>query len=810
MKKRTLALILTLLFIITSTSVFSLGSDTASVQAPKASASLPASVSLVGTKHLPPIGNQGAVGCCASMAATYLQFTNAYSRYLHSIDPDTDFNPSSGSIKYNFSPRFTYNLAGAGTAWVYDILKEQGTVLQSYSSFSGGVTGAAANDTLAKNWAAYDGYWTEAMKYRISDYDQIWMTDLDFQLTTTSDGKALLNRIKTAVAEGNVVVTGGYPDRWDYTTVTGGGTYGKVGEQVIYRSTNRSSGGHQVAVVGYDDDLTCTVNGVTLKGAFLVANSWGTTWKNGGYTWVMYDAINQTSAYSALNHTDRQWTFDQFVFLDWKTDLCLERPMLMAKVKITTADRNGFSVTLTRTDAKGNTESYIPYIIRNENRMPNYNEGLNFYGRNAVGTGFLVYNYGPLLNLPAGTDYDDYIWGITVKADSGKSATVKEVSLLNQDGGALYTLSVDNALSSGASQSYVFSDLCIVKTSLPEGAVFKTVAGSSLCEKGSTYSFTLDVENGYTADAMTVTANGTELFPLDGVYSFTVNDNTSLSVSGIVPKPDGTFDITWYGTGFENYSGKFIMLPIISNQFLDPDVYASSADLASGSYPYFFRITVNGVSYRFKPHSFYYFQSTTLYRLAVVDGGWIPQKGTTYTMKIEFCTENTVLYTATEKVTCKVAIEQSYTTHTHSFDSGVYTGIRLADCTHTGYYDEYCSHSGCQAVICRETTLNPRRHTARYSKTVPATYLSEGSYTVYCSECHTVLHTEALEKPYPHHYDIDRSGSINIADVNELLILLSSVTQNESPETLSRYDMNEDGYVNIEDLNDLLTYLAST
>ena len=81
---------------------------------------------------------------------------------------------------------------------------------------------------------------------------------------------------------------------------------------------------------------------------------------------------------------------------------------------------------------------------------------------------------------------------------------------------------------------------------------------------------------------------------------------------------------------------------------------------------------------------------------------------------------------------------------------------------------------------------------------------------MYCSECHTVLHTEALEKPYPHHYDIDRSGSINIADVNELLILLSSVTQNESPETLSRYDMNEDGYVNIEDLNDLLTYLAST
>ena len=219
-----------------------------------------------------------------------------------------------------------------------------------------------------------------------------------------------------------MVVTGGYPDRWDYTTVINGGTYGKKGEQVIYRSTNRSSGGHQVSIVGYDDNLTCTVGGVTLKGAFLVANSWGTTWKNSGYTWVMYDAVNQASAYSSLNHTNRQWTLDQFVFLDWQTDLCLERPMLMAKVQITTTDRNGFSVTLTRTDISGNTESYAPYILRNEDRMPNYNTGLSFYGKTGSATGYLTFNYGPLLDIPTGTDYDDYIWGID--CDSMQEALV--------------------------------------------------------------------------------------------------------------------------------------------------------------------------------------------------------------------------------------------------------------------------------------------------------------------------------------------------------------------------------------------------
>ncbi len=809
MLKRILSLILALLFIFTGAPVFSLENVNAIDEIPQMNAALPESATLVGSVHLPPIGNQGAVGCCASMAATYLQFTNAYSRYLHAVDPNTDFNPSSGAAKYNFSPRFTYNLAGSGTAWVYEVLKEQGTVLQTYSVFSGGVTGYASDNALANDWATINGYWTEAMQYRISNYDQVWMSDYNFQLTTTNSGKALLARIKTAIHNGNVVVTGGYPDRWDYTTVTNGGTYGKAGQQVIYRSTNRSSGGHQVAIVGYDDNLTCTVNGVTLKGAFLVANSWGTTWKNNGYTWVMYDAVNQSSAYSALNHTNRQWTLDQFVFLDWQTDLCIERPALMAKVEITTADRNGFSVTLTRTDASGNTESYTPYIVRNENLMPKYNSGLNFYGKNGSATGYLTYNYGPLLDLPTGTDYNDYVWGITVATDSGKSVNVGKVELLNAAAAVLYTHNEAKTLSSGASSDYLFSDLCIVKTKAPEGTVIHTVAGTSLCPKETLYSFTVTANTGYTADSLTVTANGTELYPLDGVYTLIVNQNTDIRITGIVPTSHADFDITWYGTGFENYSGKFILLPMIHNKYLDPNIYASAAQLSSGNYPYFFRITVNGITYRFTPHSFYHFDNSTLYRLAVVDGGWIPKNGTTYSLKIEFCTETEVLYSTTENVTCKADIAQSYTAHTHNFHSGVYTGIRLADCCSKGTYDEYCSYNGCLAVISRESAVNPDRHTARYSQTVIPTIYEEGSYTVYCSHCHTVLHTETLARVFPKHYDLDNSGTINISDVNEMLICLSTMDDIHTENELFMYDVDENGVINISDLNTLLTYLAT-
>ena len=295
-----------------------------------AAVDLPSAVDLQ-TEHLPPIGNQGAVGCCASMAATYMQFTNAYSRYIHNLNPSVTWNPSSGDPAYCFSPRFTYNLAGAGTAWVYEILKSQGTVPQTYSTFSGGVTGAAADDNLANDWATLDGYWQIAQNYRIKNYDQVWIKDAcNYEMTTSAEGQALLDRIKTSLNEGNVVVTGGYCNTWvkNLVTIVNTGTYGEAGDKAIPYSIGPLSGGHQVSIIGYDDNITCTVNGVTLKGAFKVANSWGTGWQNDGCLWMMYDAMNETSSYSALNVTNRVWTMDQVIFLDWKTDLNIGVPAL--------------------------------------------------------------------------------------------------------------------------------------------------------------------------------------------------------------------------------------------------------------------------------------------------------------------------------------------------------------------------------------------------------------------------------------------------------------------------------------------------
>jgi C1A family cysteine protease len=53
-------------------------------------------------------------------------------------------------------------------------------------------------------------------------------------------------------------------------------------------------GGHNMAVVGYDDNMkikNTDVNGIESTGAFLVKNSYGEQWGDKGYGWVPYDYL---------------------------------------------------------------------------------------------------------------------------------------------------------------------------------------------------------------------------------------------------------------------------------------------------------------------------------------------------------------------------------------------------------------------------------------------------------------------------------------------------------------------------------------
>ncbi len=584
---------------------------------------LPSYASLAGTTHFPAIDNQGGIGSCASQAITHNQFSNAVSRYIHSKSEGSQRCPRDVASD-RFSPKSTYNFAGAGTVWVYDILKDHGALTLDETIFSKNEQGASQKEmngqVIAQSaaWCVQPGEMETAMTRRISNFKQIWFTKAPTKecLTTCKAGLKLLERIKKAIVGGNAVVTGGYPARWVYGKVEGCGNLAASGEAVVVAAAGNAGGGHQVTIVGYDDDITCTFGGVTLKGAFQIANSYGTGWMNKGFTWMMYDSVNTVSEYPELNDgelysgfmhltpasmamypeslTDhnqllrvekmgtatiggkeypsyslyeeksemyvgyatekenrsifmgkercpwvflpyedlknlpnynaeyydekfngsywiyavnrdctedgmrfmdaglgyasagrsvnfatfngsrypvaksydissmadcfeskiscragkgesakRCWTLDQFAFTDWTKDIVLERPALYAKLEIEIDDREGFSVTMTRTDKDGNKNTYTPALFRYSKFHPHYaknEEYLTFSGivNGACEKGYFALPFGPLLNLAEGKTAEDYTFGMEITAKEGKNATIHSVALCSADTSVLF------------------------------------------------------------------------------------------------------------------------------------------------------------------------------------------------------------------------------------------------------------------------------------------------------------------------------------------------------------------------------------
>ncbi len=271
---------------------------------------LPPAFSLVGTNGLPPIDNQGGIGSCASQAITYMQTTNGFYRYLQSCGAAAPVPREEEAGR--FAPRFTFNFSGAGTAWVYETLRDHGCLRLPDCPFEKDEKGASQKTVDGKvarksaAWPTGHGQMKKALRTRVKGWEQIWFTKPPYNeaLTTTPEGRGLLRKIKASLLEGNAVVTGGYPARWVYGRVKGGGSYGKPGQSAVVASAGSSGGGHQVTIVGYDDDITAEIAGVTLRGAFLIANSYGTLWQNDGYVFMMYDAVNTVSEYPALNNPE--------------------------------------------------------------------------------------------------------------------------------------------------------------------------------------------------------------------------------------------------------------------------------------------------------------------------------------------------------------------------------------------------------------------------------------------------------------------------------------------------------------------------
>ncbi len=219
-----------------------------------------------------------------SFATTYYQlsYMTAFERGLDIRDPDDNTN--------KYSPKWTYNFVnhgGDGGSTFdanYYLIQTHGAATWAEFPYD--------DNYLA--WCLDTAAWRNALsvKPQLYQYAANVSTDAGLELA-----KELLNN-------GYIIVFGTYIDSWQGTIIQDDPSTpdddAEVGKVIGYW-VNGYEGAHAMTVVGYNDAIWTDVNANGTiepgeKGAFRVANSWGTDWMDGGFVWAAYDALRSVSA----------------------------------------------------------------------------------------------------------------------------------------------------------------------------------------------------------------------------------------------------------------------------------------------------------------------------------------------------------------------------------------------------------------------------------------------------------------------------------------------------------------------------------
>ncbi|MBF0259083.1 MAG: PKD domain-containing protein [Desulfamplus sp.] len=120
-----------------------------------------------------------------------------------------------------------------------------------------------------------------------------------------------------------------------------------------------------MTVVGYNDNIWVDINGNGSvdsgeKGAFRIANSWGTGWGEGGFAWMAYDALKNPSAVSAGPSSGRVYGWSPSR-AHWVTAKTAYNPSVVAEVSVIHTQRNQLRLTLGISDTTQNSPSVVWY-----------------------------------------------------------------------------------------------------------------------------------------------------------------------------------------------------------------------------------------------------------------------------------------------------------------------------------------------------------------------------------------------------------------------------------------------------------------
>jgi C1A family cysteine protease len=337
----------------------------AAVQSAEANAlmadDLPVSVDNSLLRYFPPIRSQGAIGSCASFASTYTQLS-----YMTAFQRNLDIrNAADNTNKY--SPKWSYNMVnggvdeGSGFLDNYTLLERHGAATWAEFPY----------DSDVRGWCLDPSAWRNALGVRTKAIQYVYDVDTDLGL----------DLVKELLTDGYVVVFGTYITSWVFTAVPNDASTADddaaVGKAIGYW-LNGNEGGHAMTIVGYNDAIWTDVNTNGLidpgeKGAFRVANSWGTTWRptgypsDGGFVWLAYDALKRPSGVAGGPSVGRVAAFqsDMVFVLTARDDYA---PLMIGEFTVSHAKRNQLRLFLGTSGPSASTPSvtWTPSAFQND------------------------------------------------------------------------------------------------------------------------------------------------------------------------------------------------------------------------------------------------------------------------------------------------------------------------------------------------------------------------------------------------------------------------------------------------------------
>lgn len=473
-------------------------------------------------KYFPPIRSQGSLLSCGPFSGTYYTMT-----YMNALARDLDAKSDSAN---QLSPKWTFNMLNGG----------QNTGSWYYRAYEIGIKHGSATwlqfpyDANYRAWCLDGSVWQDAISRRFDTYGYVADTHLDSGIA----------QVKQMLANGYILNFATYINSWQWKTV--GNDPSTTADDAFAGKTcafwvNGKENYHAMTVVGFNDNIWVDINGNGVvepaeKGAFRIANSWGTGWREAGFGWMSYDALKTTTAVSGGPSTGRisGWSPTR---AHWVTALPYYTPLLLAQFTVNHAARNQMQLSLGISDLTQTTPAttWFPAALFAQGGA------YAFDGSTTPVDGTFVLDFSDL--APSGTSDKRFYLNVTDSV-TGSATTLKSFALIDlaADGASASSADAPAVVDGGTlnpSVDYTFSDgnlppvadftVSTATDYAPVNAYFD--AGSSTDEDGAVAGYDWDFGDGTTGSGI----SAQHTYASAGTYqvTLTVTDDWGASDSAV-------------------------------------------------------------------------------------------------------------------------------------------------------------------------------------------------------------------------------------------------------------------------------------